>query len=361
MATVERELATTEESRDQQLLTHSRQDCFKTCRKRHWYVYENAIRREVDGKALRMGSNYHKGLQLLGEGAFLDTAIEIVRTRYDHCPEGFDQYEWDIECETVVRLLCGYEWRWRDSQLENVHTEMAFDLPLVNPETGKPSSVFRLAGKIDGIVRLADGRLAEKESKLFGDDLSADANLWRRMRIDHQVSMYMLAARRMGYPVETVLYDVTRKPTIKPTAVPILDELGVKIVLDRNGDRVRTDKGKWRQTSDSKWGYELQTRPMTATEWGEKLNEDIAARPEFYYARIEVPRLDQDLEEYEAEIWDIQKTIRESQRMNRHYRTVNAHTCSFCPVFDLCSTGWKEGDSLPDGYHKVDNIHPELS
>lgn len=67
-----------------------------------------------------------------------------------------------------------------------------------------------------------------------GEDIQPDSDLWRRLQIDSQISMYVLAARRLGYPVECVLYNVTRKPTIKPTAIPLLDELGVKIVLDRD-------------------------------------------------------------------------------------------------------------------------------
>ena len=47
-----------------QLLTYSRQQSFKTCRKRAWWEYEVGVRRIVDAKALRMGSAYHAGLAL---------------------------------------------------------------------------------------------------------------------------------------------------------------------------------------------------------------------------------------------------------------------------------------------------------
>jgi hypothetical protein len=92
--------------------------------------------------------------------------------------------------------VCGYQWRWAGARLEVVATEQAFRVPLVNPATGKATPTFELAGKIDGIVRLEDGRLAVKESKTCSEDLGADSDYWRRLRIDHQITLYMLAARR---------------------------------------------------------------------------------------------------------------------------------------------------------------------
>jgi len=344
-----------------QLLTHSRQDAFKTCRKKHYFSYELGIRQSEDAKPLRMGSAYHEALEVIGNGGDLSQATEAIYKYYDEHPNQYDQYEWEIERETVLRLLCGYVWRWENCHLTHVATEMSFNIPLLNPETGAASKVWDMAGKIDGIVTLEDGRLAVMEHKLLSEDLSSDSLLWKRLRIEHQISLYVVAARRLGYHVESVLYDVTCKPTIKPSQVAILDENGAKIVLDAHGDRVRTERGLYRQTGDTSKGYVLQQRPMTAEEWGEKLSADIAEKPEKYYARQEVPRLDQDLSEYEYELWDIQRTIREAQLNDRHYRTCNKNTCSFCSYFSICTNGWKAGDTLPDGFVQLQNLHPELT
>jgi hypothetical protein len=160
-----------------QLLTHSRQDSFKVCRKKHWFAYELGLRRSLDAKALRMGSAYHTGLEQLGLGHDLATAVEAARLAYGTTPDGFDEYDWAIESETVIRLLCGYQWRWQNDGLEYIASEQSFELPLLNPATGKPSKIFATAGKIDGIVKLEDGRLAVKESKLLGDDIGPDSDL----------------------------------------------------------------------------------------------------------------------------------------------------------------------------------------
>lgn len=343
-----------------QLLTHSRQASFKSCRKKSWFEYEQGIRRTTDAKALRMGTAHHAGLEVLHSGGDLDRAVEVVRDFYSHTPEHLDQTEWRYEAETCVRIICGYHWRWQDSGIKFLAAEMPFSFPLVNPATQGVSKAFALAGKIDGICELEDGRLAVLESKLLGDDIGPDSTLWRRLRIEHQITLYILAARQLGYAVDTVMYDVARKPTVQPTQIPLLDELGAKVVLDANGCRVRTEKGLFRQTGDTAKGYVLQQRPMSADEWGEKLNDDIASRPDFYFQRKEVPRLDQDIAEYQEELWDIALTLRDAQVKDRWYRTSSKNTCDFCSVFDLCCNNWKAGDSLPKGFIILSDKHPEL-
>jgi hypothetical protein len=343
-----------------ELLTHSRQAAFKQCRRKAFFSYELGLRRIDDARALRMGSAFHEGVEQIGHGESLATACNAVRAKYERCPPTFDAHEWAMELETVLRIVCAYQWRWADDSLSYVAVELPFELPLVNPATNKPSKLFSLAGKIDAIVKLEDERLAVKESKLLSDDLGLDSPLWRRLRIDEQISLYMLAARQLGYPVETVLYDVARKPSIKPNDVPVLDELGAKIVLNERGARVKTEKGSWRQTGSTEHGYVLQTRQMTADEWGEKLSADIAERPDFYFARVEVPRLDQDLDLFARELWDIQQQLRGAQKDKLWYRTVSRDSCPYCPYFEICSDGRDVSKVAPEGFEFVYDKHPEL-
>lgn len=344
-----------------QLLTHSRQDCFKVCRKKHHYCYELGIRKTATAKALRIGTNGHEALEVLGRGGSIEEAMRSIACAYQFPPDYVDISEWEYEEETLRQLIAGYVWRWKNDGIKHIATEQLFQLPLINPTTGRASRTFEIAGKIDGIVALEDERKAVLEHKFLGEPIDSGADLWKRLTIDHQITLYKMAARRLGYDVQTVLYDVIHKPTIKPNAVPLLDENNYKIVLDARGNRVIGKNGKPRQTASTKDGYTLQARPMTVEEWGAKLNADIGERPEYYYARQEVPRLDGDLEDYAHELWDIAHAIRDARNNHRWYRTANKNTCSWCSYYGLCTTKFNlASGELPEGFEITDNLHPEM-
>lgn len=209
-------------------------------------------------------------------------------------------------------------------------------------------------------MRLRDGRLAVMEHKTTGDSIDSGSDYWLRLRIDHQISLYMLAAKELGHDVQTVLYNVIRKPSIAPKQIPLLDSNGIKIVEDENGMRVMKKDGTPRESGDAEKGYKLKQRIEAPDEFGQRLAADIIARPEFYYARQEIPRLTADLDEFRWELWQQAQAIREAQRANRWIR--NSGAClsmGRCPYLNVCHNGLST-DELPAGFVRVANIHPEL-
>lgn len=350
------------------LLTHSRMTCAKTCLRKHAWRYELGIVLDVDAKPLRMGKAIHLGIEYRAKGRTAEDSTAMVLEEYDGAaPPNMDPekvFDFAIERVTVGCLLNGYFWRWDETMpLEHLATEQAFELPIVNPETGGTCRNFRMAGVIDGIVKLADGRICVKELKTTGDDLAPDSDYWARLRIDQQISGYFRAAKALGYDVETVLYDVIRKPDIGPLLIPVLDEDGFKIVVDADGARVFLANGKPRQAGDKEKGWTMQSRRQTPEEYGQRLTEDIGNRPDWYYARKEIPRLAVDLEEFDFELWQMQGMLRDCQRLGRWPR--NTAACigfGKCPYFALCTSGWKPetGMAMPPGYVHTDQLHPEL-
>lgn len=346
-----------------ELLTNSRATSFKRCRKRHWYEYEVGLRPLEEGKALRMGTAVHAGLDIIKTGGSIDAAHLAASAPYLDMREGADEWEWQIEETTVLCLVSGWHWRWGECGGMNVlASEDTFVQPLVNPMTGSPTPNFDIAGKSDGIVAV-DDRILVLEHKTVSEDLGEGSDYWRRLQMDSQISLYVHAARQAGYVnVSGVLFDVIRKPTIRPEAVPLIDDSGFKIVLDKDGQRVMTANGKKpRETGSAADGYVLQTRPMTPEEWGEKLTADIGSRPDFYYARREIARLDDEIEESMSELWDLQRTLAEAKLRNRWYRTVSRDTCPYCPYFSVCSSKTDVTQFIPDGFVRVENVHQELN
>lgn len=355
------------------LLTHSRLSSYRTCPRKHYLAYELGIRKDVDAQPLRIGGAVHLAIDLRSKGSEIDEAIEAATIGYEVVPAWAKTDEqvadWLIELVTVETLLRGYFDYWEKgghppevTPVEIIESEQSFAIPIHNPDTGSTTPLFRFAGKTDQIVKLANGWVAVQENKTTGDDIGPDSDYWKRLRIDAQISGYFRAAQARDHDVRTVLYNVIRKPSIRPCQVPLLDENGEKVVVDDAGNRVLKADGTPRQSADSAKGYTLLSRRENADEFGERLRQDIAQRPTFYFARQEIPRIDADLDDFDRELWMLQQQLRESQKSGRWFR--NAGAClgfGKCTYFDLCTSGWQPSSGVPSGFTTVTNIHPELS
>lgn len=252
-----------------------------------------------------------------------------------------------------------WQFVWGDFDVLDVEREFSF--PLMNPETEGVSRSFVEAGKMDALLRRKrDGALVVLEHKTTSDDVSPESQYWDRLRMDTQVSKYFLAAKHTGMEVGGVIYDVMGKPAHRPSQIPILDEQGVKIVLDQDGQRVRTKDGKkWRESADKEAGYVLQTRQETPGEFEARLLSVLRQEPMSYFAQRHVPRLDSDIIEYMGDEWSLSQQIlyfRGRGLWPRNPSACNAYNRT-CEFFELCS-----GRASVDGvrYGKSDKAHAEL-
>jgi len=284
---------------------------------------------------------FHRGLELRNKGADAEQAIEGAMVGYENVPEWADLYDWQVEYETVRTLLAGYFWRYESDNIEIIESERMFQMPLTNPDTGHPSKTFLLAGKMDGIVRLSDGRIVVLEYKTAGEDISPDSGYWRRLRCDPQLSQYVLGVRSLGYNTNTVLYDVTRKPTIGPLRATPPD----KLQYTKAGALYANQR------------YQDETPKV----FGDRLLEDVGSRPDYYFQRREVPRLEDELVDFQLELWQQAKQLIEARRHGRWYRNVNRFTCDYCEFSDLCLNSVRvKPEAPPSGFVFLDNVHPEL-
>jgi hypothetical protein len=225
-------------------------------------------------------------------------------------------------------------------QHDVLEVESEFTFPLLNPETEAPSRTFLEAGKIDGVLRdKRTGVLKVLEHKTTSDSIDADSTYWGRLTMDTQISKYILSLRSRGIDANTVVYDVVRKPGYRLGNIPLLDEDGTKIVLDPDGNRVRTKDGKkWRQTADTELGYVVQNRPETLAELSARTLSEISEKRESYFAVKEVGRTNNDLLEYMNDAWAMSQQILYFR--NRKLWPRNPSACAAfgtCEFFDLCA------------------------
>jgi hypothetical protein len=329
------------------VITNSELSCFRRCQREHHYAYELGYRAREDVESLRFGSAIHVGLEAWWLGQGVERAVELATASTE------DPYE----AAKLRVLLLGYNARWAHEVHAVAGVEVEFRAPLVNPETGAASRTFTLGGKID--VLLERGFV---EHKTTSQEIGVGSRYWRRLTLDPQVSTYYAGAKALGHEVDHCVYDVIRKPALRPSQVPLTDEDGTKIVLDLDGNRVRTKDGKkWRQTGDAELGYVLQTRPETPEEYEARLTEEVAAHPERYYQRGQVVRLEADERDAQLDAWQLTRAMREAEIAGRHPR--NADACErygrLCPYFDVCSgTASLEDESR---FEQVERVHQELS
>jgi len=336
------------------LLTHSSMTCAKTCLKMYELKYVKGLRRQREETPLRVGSLVHLGLEL--------GKIQPVQDYPDWCIEDEDQYKWDCDQALAQAMVQAYLEYWADDNVEVISREQEFYTKIINPETGGVTPSFVAAGKIDKTVKLPDGRLAIMEHKTTSDNLEEDSPYWRRLMMDQQISHYFIGAQDIGIDVETVLYDVIKRPSLQAKSIPILGEEGLPIVLvDETGERAIKKNGEPYKTASK--GMTAQKRPETPEEYGMRVYTDINDRPEHYFCRREIPRLDSDVDEFLHELWQQQKMLQECHKNGYFFRNTSA--CFKwnrpCEYFDVCTAGGLDDDDefAPLGF-EFNEAHTEL-
>ncbi|HZR80340.1 MAG TPA: PD-(D/E)XK nuclease family protein [Candidatus Binatia bacterium] len=325
------------------LLTNSRLSDARACQRLHYIKYLLGYRSVRERRELRVGHLVHAGLEawwlawrLGGSDERLDLALAAV------AGEEVDPYDRAL----VEVLLEGYHFRWSEDpseQYETLGAEEEFRAALRNPKTGRPSPIWEIAGKLDVRTRdLNDGLPKIVEHKTAASDISPGSDYLKRLRMDSQISLYFDGGLALGEQPATVVYDVLKKPGIRPLkATPI-------------------EARKYNKKTGELYANQ-RDHDETPEEFKDRLRGYIAERPNEIYVRSEVVRLERELEEARHDIWQVATQVRESIKANRFPR--NSDSCwrygSLCPFFGVCAGEASLDD--PTLYVKVSNVHPELS
>lgn len=171
-------------------------------------------------------------------------------------------------------MLIGYTAKWASEPVEVVATQVGFEVPIVHPDTGETHSEYAYKGVLDAIVRYR-GQLMALESKTSGEDITPGAAYWQRVAVmDPQVSMYLSAHPELV----SCLYDVARKPELKPKVKESPDDYRQRCALD------------------------------------------MQARPDWYFQRREVVRLDHETRAFQRDLWDYATMLSEAEKLGRFPR-----------------------------------------
>lgn len=316
------------------LLTSSRLSSARACQRLHRLRYIDGWRPVgEEARPLRFGHAMHAGLEAwlkAPETERLDAALAGI-------PPGLDPFE-QVTLEVMLR---GYDARWADEPYKVLGVEQEFVTEIRNPRTGRPSQTWKLAGKIDAmLLDLRDGRILICEHKSSSQDIGVGSEYWKRLRIDGQVSVYFDGARALGLDPDACLYDVLRKPGLRPYRA--------------------TPEASRRYKADGSLYANQRDRDETPAEFRDRLIEAIAADPDAYYRRGEVVRLEAEIDEARWDIWQLGQQIRDAELEKFAPRNPDAcvrfgRTCEF---FDVCCGEASLDD--PARFTRVEKVHAEL-
>lgn len=338
-----------------QLITASSLNSIANCGREYYYRYVLGLRPIEDNINLRIGTAWHNAMEARWQGKPYEESLEICVDKAA-----------DLDEHTLASLsglLAGYYQHYGAvTEPETLMIEQEFKYKIAG------SLTFASAGKIDCLIRTGEKTFSLLEHKTTAEDISDSSFYWDRLRYNVQLFQYILGVRSLGYTVDKIIYDVTRKPTIQPRqSVPKLDEHGLKIVQDEAGNRVFNANGAPRQTGDTKQGYTVLTAPETPEEYATRLFEDTKERPEFYFQRKEIAVLEQDIEVFQDERLEKCKQILHLQNRAKKVgdaawtRNVTYFGCRICAYNAFCLQGVAVDAGNPPPGFEIGQKHSELS
>lgn len=248
-------------------------------------------------------------------------------------------------------LVIGYAHRWADEQrsIQLEACECVLQAPLKNINTARSSRTFDIAGKLDKLAHDDAGRTLY-DHKTTSDDISDPAGpYWRQLAIDSQASHYELLSMANDLRVDRIVWDVVRKPGIRPKQIAAKDYKQARADSAYCGFSVSSETMEWLADNQRENG-EL---------YGYRVAREAIDDQQRYFARRSVPRTREQLAEYMEELWEIAGTIRDAKRLGNHYR--NSAACMQygrpCEFLGICS-----GSDSPDSdrWRKKAAIHVEL-
>jgi len=244
----------------QRIITSSEIRAWKGCPKKWWFRYDQELVPVKTPIPLSYGRLVHQGLEAYYRG---EDALDAVSKFFEEesTPWGEDQ-ELYVLAEACA-LLRGYI--DRDPVKPLGHTVSAVEhegvVPLRTPG-GRRWHHFLLGFKIDLETDDRYGNLWAWDHKTAQGALN-EAHL----ALDDQMAFYSWALAQLGRRPQGVVYNLIRKPSIKP--------------------RQNEEPDAWQQ----------------------RLSEDIVKRPEFYFQRSLIVKSESELAATAAELWSLAHSI----------------------------------------------------
>lgn len=325
------------------VLTFSALNTFRNCPRKYKHRYVDGLLPHDKAEALSLGGIVHNAIELWYQQVDAPDRLQNV---LEYVDSQFPQREIDehhkAAWQLVRAMMLGYTTRYADEEFTVVEIEKTFEAPIRNPDTGRPSLTFTMAGKVDGIVQMCDGMyLLEHKTAA-----SLDANYLDKLWTDTQIALYSFYLRELGYPIVGVIYNVLLKSRLKQFAG---ETEGAYLIR------------KAELAAKNKSGKSTAKRKMPETD--EQFEARLAewyARPEAFHRELIFLSEDR-LAMLQEEVWEITQQYLDSRRRGKWL--LNTSNCfSFqrpCEYLAYCQSGFNP--IVAENLYQIAPPHEELA
>jgi hypothetical protein len=249
-------------------------------------------------------------------------------------------------------LLQGYAKRWDDTIYKIDDVESVLTADLINPESGRKSRSFIIGGKLDvRATEIATGARVIFDHKTTSDSIEDPASdYWSKLVVEGQPSHYFLLEWMNGEKIDKAIWNAIRRPGILPKEVPAKVAQEVRLT------------GKYFDydlSEDEKGQFEVDQRETNAMYTARLARDCSVDRPDWYFQRKPVPRLEAEIHAHALDLWDHSQNIL-NMRANQRYPRISAACMlhnSACTYLGLCSGH----DTQDSGKWQTKKwLHPEL-
>ncbi len=300
--------------------TYSMWSSFRNCRKAcEWRYLHHVVPAEQD-RNLAFGSLIHACLERWHGGQGLDAVCDHIDGACRNRMSNPRQHQaWHL----ARSMMKGYAARYPDEEFEVVALEKEFRGPIVNPESGRASRAFTLAGKIDGIVRHGDDHFLLEHKTAARIDGEYIERLWT----DFQIVLYAYYAREiLGIPVTGVIYNILGKARLQQGQGETEGEYEER----RRQLAARSKSGK----SSAKRKLAEPDDTFAARLATKYTDPSLFHRETIYFSRDQYESL-------RAELWELTQAFLGARRRGAFYQntTFCFHYGRPCAYFPLCRSG----------------------
>lgn len=328
------------------ILTYSALSKFLSCRLSYKRRYIDKLVPKEKAEALMFGSVIHKCLEIwhnLANGVLAGVKVkEVLKASY---PE-FNVIG-SSDSKNYARafsMMWGYSGKYPLEDFEVIALEKQFQVPIINPDTGRCSKSFEIAGKIDGLIKL-DGEyfILENKTASILNDTYKD-RLWS----DFQITLYAhYISEAMGIPIAGVIYNVLVKAKLKQkegeTEEEYLARYEEACFKNKTGD-----SNVQKKEPESNEAY-LARLVAKYTEDSDKM---------FYREKIYFT--DRRIEYIQRQVWQLTQALLEARKNGTYYcNTANCFKYNrACQYYPLCSSD--DHPAVLNNYEVVEP-HEELN